>query len=45
MSGGNFENKTINDKVNIYTHSLSPGLDFGAKIMKILFIFGKIFKN
>ena len=28
MSGGNCKNKTIKDKVNVYTHSLSPDLPF-----------------
>ena len=39
MSGGNYENITINDNVNIYTHSLSPDLAFCTKITKIVFIF------
>ena len=28
MSGGTYENNTINVKVNIYAHSLSPDLPF-----------------
>ena len=42
MSRRNFENKTINDKVNIHTHQISPGLGFRAKVIEIKFIFVKI---